>query len=134
MLKVLFVCTGNFYRSRFSEAIFNNQVQVREIQALAFSRGFYTHRVNPRSLLNGNELSTFTRQALIERNISLDLTGSRRMPLTVEDLDDAHRIIAMSEHEHKAMALELFPDYVGRVSRRRNASYLIYFCLMKSRK
>lgn len=115
MIKVLFVCTGNFYRSRFSEAIFNHQAQLRDIHAVAFSRGFYPHKVSTRSLADGNELSIFTRQALAERNISLSLTGSRRIALTNEDLLEADRVIAMSEKEHKPMAIKLFPDQISRI-------------------
>ena len=102
------MCTGNFYRSRFSEAIFNHHVQLLGIPTIAISRGFYTQRVSSRSL---TDLSPFTKDVLIERNISLALTGAKRMPLTIEDLLEAHRVIALSEKEHSPMAVELFPDH-----------------------
>ena len=39
---LLFVCTGNFYRSRHAEALFNWHAERHGLAARAFSRGLLT--------------------------------------------------------------------------------------------
>src|SRR5207249_1727138 len=43
MPSILFVCTGNFYRSRFAEAVFNHYAKQRQSPWRAFSRGLAVH-------------------------------------------------------------------------------------------
>ena len=43
--RVLFVCTGNYYRSRFAEAVFNHLAAARGLPWRAVSRGLAVHLV-----------------------------------------------------------------------------------------
>jgi len=39
MKKILFLCTGNYYRSRYAEEIFNHLAKREDLPWRAFSRG-----------------------------------------------------------------------------------------------
>ncbi len=60
----LFVCTGNFYRSRFAEAVFNHEAGHAGLGWRAFSRGLRPH-------LNEGDLSPHTAAALRQRGADL---------------------------------------------------------------
>ena len=45
MYKVLFVCTANIFRSRFSEEVFNFLAKKNNIRATAFSAGLKCHDI-----------------------------------------------------------------------------------------
>src|SRR5215469_14268030 len=76
--KVLFICTGNFYRSRFAEAVFNFHADKRMLPWEACSRGLAIHWAD-------GFLSPFTAAALSERQIPISYTGSGRIQLTEKD-------------------------------------------------
>jgi protein-tyrosine phosphatase len=110
MRHVLFICSGNFYRSRFAEAVFNYAARQRGASWRAFSRGLATHLVD-----GAGDLSIHTRFALIARGIPLDCTARRPEPLTVTDLERAARTIALKEAEHRPLMRALFPAWENRV-------------------
>ena len=105
---VLFICTGNFYRSRFAEAVFNHHAELRQIPWQAFSRGLAVH------LVEGN-LSEFTSEALSTRKIELRHTGSGRIQLSAEDLLQSNYRIAMDRSEHLQMMLSQFPSWADQI-------------------
>lgn len=106
MRQVLFICSGNYYRSRFAEAVFNHHAELRGIPWRAFSRGLATHLV-----FGAGDISIYTRFALEARGISLDRTGKKPVALTRDDLELAHRSIALKEAEHRSMMHKQFPDW-----------------------
>jgi protein-tyrosine phosphatase len=106
--RVLFICTGNFYRSRFAEAVFNHYAELRQIPWKAFSRGLDVH------LVEGN-LSEFTSAALNTRKIELRHTGSGRIQLSAEDLLQSNYRIAMDRSEHLQMMLSQFPAWADQI-------------------
>ena len=105
---VLFICTGNFYRSRFAEAVFNHHAEQRGLAWKAFSRGLAIHQA-------AGDLSPLTHAALAARDISLRHTGTGRVSLTEHDLERAQRRIALDEDEHYRMMQSQFPRWAGRV-------------------
>jgi protein-tyrosine phosphatase len=106
--RVLFICTGNFYRSRFAEAVFNYHAEQREIPWAAFSRGLAVHLVE-------GYLSTFTTEALSTRRIELRHTGTGRIQLSEEDLLQSNYRIAMDRSEHLQMMLNQFPTWANQI-------------------
>lgn len=109
MREVLFICTGNYYRSRFAEALFNHTAKREELPWRAFSRGLAIH-------LAEGDLSSHTESALGERGIGLAHTGPTRIPLTEADLERAHRTVALKRDEHLPMMLERFPLWADRIT------------------
>ncbi len=106
--RVLFICTGNFYRSRFAEAIFNHYAEERRIPWTAFSRGLAIH-------LAEGCLSVFTTDALEARQIELRHTGPSRMRLSQTDLENSNRRIALDRFEHFTMMGKQFPGWEDRI-------------------
>ncbi len=106
--RVLFICTGNFYRSRFAEAVFNHHAEQRKIRWTAFSRGLAVH-------LAEGYLSTFTTDALSTRQIELRHTGLGRIQLSEEDLLQSVHRIAMDRSEHLQMMLNQFPTWADQI-------------------
>ena len=104
---VLFVCTLNYYRSRFAHLYFNHLA--RESGLRAESRGL----VVDRNRMKG--MSYFAGQAL--RVVGVDVTdGDKRDPvqLTESDIETAGRLIALCRDEHEPMVAARFPDYRDR--------------------
>jgi protein-tyrosine phosphatase len=109
--QLLFLCTGNYYRSRFAELLFNGMAATHALPWQAFSRGLAiekgVHNIGPMSPLALNVL-----QAL-----EINSVGAERYPLQVEvrDLQAADRIIALQEAEHKPYLQERYPAWVDNV-------------------
>jgi protein-tyrosine phosphatase len=106
--KVLFICTGNFYRSRFAEALFNFHAEQRKIPWQAYSRGLAIHWAD-------GVLSPFTAAALSARQIPASYTGPGRIQLTENDLETADLCIALDRNEHLTMMDQQFPSWTKRI-------------------
>lgn len=105
---LLFLCTGNFYRSRYAEAYFNHQARQLSLLWKAESRGFRPH-------LATEDLSHFTVKRLDEREIPLHHTGSKPQRVELEDLAEASLVVAMHATEHRPMIQSRFPEWLDRV-------------------
>jgi len=110
MRQVLFICSGNFYRSRFAEAVFNHHATQRHLPLRAFSRGLATHLVQ-----GEGDISLYTRFALAARGIPIHHTGAHPVQLARTDLEVAHRTIAVKEAEHRPLMRQQFPDWEDRI-------------------
>ncbi len=108
--RILFICTGNYYRSRFAEALFNHFAERAKLPWEAFSRGLY-----PEWVEDGTELSPHTREAMQARGIAMRHTGPARTALTEADLREAACAIALKETEHRPMMEQKFPTYADKI-------------------
>jgi protein-tyrosine phosphatase len=106
--RILFICTGNYYRSRFAEAVFNHHAELQQIPWTAFSRGLAVH-------LAEGYLSPLTLDALGELKIELRHTGTERLQLSESDLLHSDRRIALDRTEHFAMMREQFPNWADQI-------------------
>lgn len=104
MKTVLFLCTGNYYRSRYAEILFNWQAQERGLAWQADSRGLAPDPLNP------GPMSRDTMAAL--RKLGIPYDKHLRLPLLVTDADfgAAHHVVAVKEAEHRPMIERDFPD------------------------
>jgi protein-tyrosine phosphatase len=109
MKTVLFLCTGNYYRSRYAEILFDWEARKRGLAWKADSRGFYPDPLNP------GYMSRDTMAAL--QNVGIPFENYLRLPLLVneDDFRLAHHIIAVKEAEHRPMLEDKFPTWVDRV-------------------
>ncbi len=108
---VLFLCTGNYYRSRFAEYVFNATAVKWGLPWRAVSRGLALER----GVNNVGPLARGTVQAL--QTLGIRHPDQDRMPLPVlpEDFSAANRIIALHEVEHRPLMAERHPDWVDRI-------------------
>ncbi len=108
MRTILFLCTGNYYRSRFAEAVFNHEAERRALACRAISRGLAIH-------LASGDLSSITANALEKRGISLSHTGPTRCGAHLRDFTVGHRVIALDRAEHHPMMQRLYPHYADGI-------------------
>ena len=107
MNTVLFLCTGNYYRSRFAEELFNHHAQRAGFDWRAQSRGLAVERGGD----NIGPISPSVLHALKE--LAIVARGADRFPLqcTVSDLAGAHFIVAVKETEHRPLMRVRFADW-----------------------
>ena len=107
-IDVLFICTGNFYRSRYAEAYFNCAARWSQSPHWAVSRGF---RIDPEI----GPISTYTLTRMVERGIDAKLVENKAKMLYSGDIDRADIAICMYEKEHKPMAELFFESLEHRI-------------------
>jgi protein-tyrosine phosphatase len=107
--QVLFLCTGNYYRSRYAEIIFNWRARALGLNWMAESRGL---RPDP---WNEGPMSCATMAALRNQNIPFD--DCLRLPQLVTDIDfqRAAHIVAVKEAEHRPLIERSFSQWLERV-------------------
>ncbi|MFN3167933.1 MAG: low molecular weight phosphatase family protein [Phycisphaeraceae bacterium] len=112
---ILFVCTGNYYRSRFAEHWFAHLVEQRGLGCRTDSAGL---RVDFEQKTNVGPMSTVAHASLVERGVNVPAIESLRMPrdLTAHDLSSAYRVVLLDEPEHRPMMRRRFPDWEDRVT------------------
>jgi protein-tyrosine phosphatase len=108
--RVLFLCTGNYYRSRYADILFNHHAVLRGIAWRAFSRGLAVER----GVNNVGPMSRTARERLEARGVQTDEFERFPAPVTPTDLEEAARIVALKEIEHRPLMIERFPGWVGR--------------------
>ena len=108
---VLFLCTGNYYRSRFAEILFNHLAQQRGLNWRATSRGI----ARDFGAWNVGPISPHTCQALATREIALPDPLRDPMHCFAEDLSAADQVIALKEAEHRPMLAQNFAGWEDRV-------------------
>jgi protein-tyrosine phosphatase len=109
MKSVLFLCTGNYYRSRFAEIYFNQVSAAQGLSWRADSRGLRLHAENP------GPISYHVVQFLKERGIHL--TDPIRFPRVVSEseLQAADLIVAVKRAEHRPLLEIGFARWVDNV-------------------
>jgi len=109
--RVLFLCTGNYYRSRFAELLFNNFAPEAGLNWIASSRGIATelgiHNVGP--------ISVHALRGLAARGIPIAPVVRFPQQLREGDLEEADLIVALKESEHRPLLAQRFPLWPDRV-------------------
>ena len=108
--KVIFVCSANYYRSRYAEHYFNWLAAQEKLAWKADSRGLMVGVWG-----NIGPISHHTIGALERRGIPLAESPRDPMPLTLADLDEADLVVAVKEAEHRAMMARQFPHWTDRI-------------------
>lgn len=104
---LLFLCTGNYYRSRYAELLFNHRVAGLDLPWRADSRGLHLASGHG----NVGPISPFAAYRLTQRGI--DFTASERYPMqaAAADFERADLVIALKEAEHRPMMEVYFPRW-----------------------
>jgi protein-tyrosine phosphatase len=108
---VLFLCTGNYYRSRFAEVLFDSLAAASGLPWRAESRGvaieFGVHNVGPMSAAALRRLQVLGVPARAYLRLPLQLAEA--------DLERADLVVALKEAEHRPLLRERFPRWEDRV-------------------
>jgi protein-tyrosine phosphatase len=109
--RVLFLCTGNYFRSRFAEMLFNVRASCLRLNWLADSRGIATDLGTD----NLGAISVHAVDGLRARGIAVDSRIHFPIQLKEQDLAQADLIIALDEAEHRPLLENRFPAWPDRV-------------------
>lgn len=112
MKKVLFICTGNYYRSRMAEEIFNYLARKQGLHWQAHSAGL---RSDMSASPNEGPISKHAITCLTQA--AYPILSRERYPRSVqpEDFEHHHLVIALNKPEHWPMMLERFPAFAEEV-------------------
>ncbi|HEX8915752.1 MAG TPA: low molecular weight phosphatase family protein [Humisphaera sp.] len=110
--RVLFLCTGNYYRSRFAESYFNHLAAGRGLGWEADSRALAIER----GACNVGPISPFARAALADRGVGLPDPCRFPAGCLEADLAAADLVVALKEAEHRPYMLQKFPRWVDRIT------------------
>ncbi len=105
--RLLFLCTANYYRSRFAELLFNALAAQAGLDWEASSRGIATDL----GADNIGPISSHVITTLQSHGIHLDETIRYPLQLEEDDLEQADRIIALNEVEHRPYLATRFPRW-----------------------
>ena len=108
---VLFLCTGNYYRSRHAEAVFNHHAAATRLAWRATSRGLSLE-------LGVNNVGPMARSTITRLTaLAIPHEPYLRMPAptTERDLAAAQLIVALKEAEHRPLLTERHPMWVEKV-------------------
>ena len=108
--RILFLCSGNYYRSRFAEHLFNWLAPQLEIRWQADSRGLLVGKWG-----NIGPISRYALRALNELGVPLNGQHRDPQPVTVDDFANASLVVAVKETEHRPVMTTDFPDWADRV-------------------
>ena len=102
---ILFLCTGNYYRSRFCEIYLDHLLN----EKITDSKGLMAYRK-----LNEGPISEHTIQYLDELEVNLPII---RFPDQMEErhFEQVNRVIALDKSEHYTMMQHYFPDWKDKI-------------------
>lgn len=111
MNRLLFLCTGNYYRSRFAAALFNSLATRCRLVWRADSRGLALEFAGG----NIGPMSSVAIATLEAKGV--DCPSTKRFPKAVSEVDfqGANLIIALDELEHRPMMRERFPEWENKI-------------------
>lgn len=112
MPKVLFICTGNYYRSRYAEELFNYYAKQRNLDWSADSVGL---KVAESRHVNVGSFSPHTYSAL--EGLGLTALNDKREPRQIsdEDVKGADLAIALCEREHRPIVSVVCPHLEDKI-------------------
>lgn len=106
--QVLFICTGNYYRSRYAEYVFNYLAKKNGLDWHSVSRGLSAGETHQPPILAPAAIKD-----LQTKHIPFEM----RMPvqMQVDDLNSSDEIIALYEAEHRPLIKAKFPGWESKV-------------------
>jgi protein-tyrosine phosphatase len=111
MKRVLFLCSGNYYRSRFAEALFNAVAARHQLSWQALSRGLAVDLSS-----NIGPISPLAVEILGRRGVAVEIDPRGPLQVTRAELEAADLVVALKEAEHRPLLEEMFPDWADRVT------------------
>src|SRR5712672_1613146 len=111
MRKLLFLCTANYYRSRFAEMLFNHLAVESQLNWKADSRGIATIL----GADNTDVISENTVNKLMGLGVVIGNNHRRPIQVQIQDFERADLVIALDEQEHRPYMQRWFLDWTDRI-------------------
>ena len=111
MKTVLFLCTGNYYRSRYAEIYFNWLAAKSNLEWRADSRGLAVELGHH----NIGLISPFTLQRCEFRGIPVAEPVRAAQQVELADFEKAALVVAMYDTEHRPFVAQKFPAWLDRI-------------------
>ena len=108
---MLFLCTGNYFRSRFAAAIFDHLAAQAGLPVRARSAGLEPGCATR----NPGPISPYTLAALRRRGVALPDPLPIPRDASEPELAAAALIVALKDAEHRPMVAARFPAWVDRM-------------------
>lgn len=108
---VLFLCTGNYFRSRYAEVLFNHRAREAGLSCRATSRGLAVERGSK----NVGPMTRVAIERLARRGIATPDLERAPAQVTSGELAAAARIVALKEVEHRPLVSARYPAFAGRI-------------------
>jgi predicted translation initiation factor SUI1 len=109
---ILFLCTSNYYRSRFAEVLFDSVARKMGLPWNSSSRGLALERgVNNIGPMAPTAIKTLESIGIRDG----DRCSRYPVQVTIEELEQADTIIALKHAEHQPLLQERFPAFAERV-------------------
>jgi protein-tyrosine-phosphatase len=109
--RVLFLCTGNYYRSRFAEILFNSVAEKMGLPWRASSMGLALER----GVNNSGPMAVPAIRALETMGLRASAEFSRfPVQATIADLEE-ELVVALKQAEHLPLLQQRFPAWTQRV-------------------
>lgn len=108
MKNILFVCTGNYYRSRMAEEIFNYWSQYYELNWKAGSAGL---RSDMSASPNVGSISKHAVEMLGKGDYPIESKGRWPRSMTEKDFNTSDLIICLNHPEHRPAIEDRFESY-----------------------
>jgi protein-tyrosine phosphatase len=109
--RVLFLCTGNYYRSRLAEELFNHRAYHLKLDWQATSCALEIERGEE----NVGPISDHTLAALAKLGVPIGAPPRFPIACTEQALESANLVIAMKEAEHRPLVEAKFQAWADRV-------------------
>lgn len=109
---ILFLCTGNYYRSRYAEELFNHLARRAGLDWEATSHALAIER-------GKDNVGPMARQTIDALRIDgISPLGASRMPAacTHDALAASDMVVAVKEAEHRILLVTRFPGWEDRVT------------------
>ncbi len=115
--QTLFICTGNFFRSRYAEAYANYRGLLSESRGLKIKLlDDEPEKLQEYSFQRKNMVSSFCGKRFQKKGLDIhDYLRPKREALTEDDLKAHKTIVALDKSEHHKMMKEQFPTYADKI-------------------
>lgn len=108
--RLSFLCSGNYYRSCFAEALFNALASEAGLHGRASSRGVSVGRGG-----NAGPISKYALQGLSDRGLAVEEPVCYPMQVGEYDLANADLVVALKEDEHRPVLQSRYSHWADRV-------------------
>jgi protein-tyrosine phosphatase len=109
-MSILFICTGNWYRSRFAESYLKSKGYKHVL-----SRGVNVNNNKKRKYREIHKQSSLVKNKLKELGLEKYINNKTPKQLTENDMLKSNKIILINKKEHYSYIIKKYPKYKNKL-------------------